>query len=240
MHTPDQRDLGKRISVHANGLSIGTSEDDVEVKGAAATGTRLELHCAAPSEQTEWQVKARGRVRVNSEFTSQRRLEHGDDLRIVDTFFRFLSDSRGDQSYHEAIYHLTILDTPTRLPNRRYLLELLCKELERAQRYSRPLTVATLCSDVEDDSHDLMRAIGALLRDGDEHVYPGAGKRLVGRLADRELALVCPDARPEQVREELAQRLGTFAPRLRIGLAQAGPGLVAGSLIEAARGAGAE
>jgi len=68
-------------------------------------------------------------------------LHNGDQVKIGDTIFKYLWGSDIEASYHEEIYRMTIIDGLTGVFNKRYFLEALGREMARAQRYSRPLSI---------------------------------------------------------------------------------------------------
>jgi two-component system cell cycle response regulator len=68
-------------------------------------------------------------------------LQNGDQVKIGDTIFKYLVGSDVEASYHEEIYRMTIIDGLTGVFNKRYFIEALGRELARAQRYNRPLSI---------------------------------------------------------------------------------------------------
>jgi diguanylate cyclase (GGDEF)-like protein len=68
-------------------------------------------------------------------------LADGDYLRVGNCIYRFLAGGNIEAEYHEEIYRLATIDGLTDVPNKRYLLEFLTRELSRSQRHHRPLSV---------------------------------------------------------------------------------------------------
>lgn len=68
-------------------------------------------------------------------------LKDGDYVRIGNAIFRYLEGGNIEAEYHEELHRLAIVDGLTQLHNRRYLLEFLDRELARARRHARPLSV---------------------------------------------------------------------------------------------------
>ena len=68
-------------------------------------------------------------------------LEHGNQVKIGDTIFKYLVGSDVETAYHEEIYRMTIIDGLTGIFNKRYFMEALEKEMSRAQRYGRALSI---------------------------------------------------------------------------------------------------
>jgi diguanylate cyclase (GGDEF)-like protein len=68
-------------------------------------------------------------------------LSDGDYLRVGNCLYRFLAGGNVEAEYHEELYRMAIIDALTGLYNKRYLLDYLRRELDRAARYSRPLAL---------------------------------------------------------------------------------------------------
>jgi diguanylate cyclase (GGDEF)-like protein len=78
---------------------------------------------------------------VNKVLVSRCKLRDGNDLRFGNCIFRFLASSNVEAQYHEEIYRLSVSDPLTQIPNRRYLLQYLERELFRSARYRTPLAL---------------------------------------------------------------------------------------------------
>jgi diguanylate cyclase (GGDEF)-like protein len=110
---------------------------------------------------------------VNKVAVRECRLKDGDDLRLGNCIFRFLASTNVEAQYHEELYQLSISDPLTHIPNRRFLLQSLERELLRSARYHRPL--ALVLFDV-----DHFKAVN------DQFGHPG-GDDALRQLADRAL-----------------------------------------------------
>ncbi|MGB0680431.1 MAG: GGDEF domain-containing protein, partial [Polyangiales bacterium] len=64
-----------------------------------------------------------------------------DQVKIGDAILKFLSGSDVEAQYHETIYRMTIIDGLTGIHNKRYLVETLEREIPRARRHQRPLSL---------------------------------------------------------------------------------------------------
>src|SRR3954469_16775404 len=78
---------------------------------------------------------------VNDQLIDEYVLRDGDFVKIGRTIFKFLSGGNIENSYHEEIYRLTTVDGLTQIFNRRYFLEQLDREVSRAKRYRRELSL---------------------------------------------------------------------------------------------------
>jgi diguanylate cyclase (GGDEF)-like protein len=74
---------------------------------------------------------------VNDVPITTSKLKDGDYLRVGNCIFRYLAGGNVEADYHEVIYRLTIIDALTDIHNKRYLLEFLDRELVRATRHQR-------------------------------------------------------------------------------------------------------
>ncbi len=68
-------------------------------------------------------------------------LRRSDQIKIGDTIFKYLAGSDVESQYYETIYRMTITDGLTGTYNKRYLLDTLEREIPRAKRHQRPLSM---------------------------------------------------------------------------------------------------
>jgi diguanylate cyclase (GGDEF)-like protein len=121
------------------------------------------------------------------------RLADGDYIRVGNAIFRYLASGNVEADYHEEIYRLTIVDGLTQINNRRYLEEFLERELARAQRHKRPLSV--LLFDIDrfksiNDQHGHLCG-DQVLRDLSNRLRPTIRREdLFARYGGEEFALV--------------------------------------------------
>lgn len=133
---------------------------------------------------------------VNHKLIKSHLLRSGDLITIGGTIFKFISGDDVENAYHEEIYRLTIIDGLTDAYNKRYLLEVLKKELERAKRYKRDLSLLMLDIDffkkINDNYghlvgdkvlRDLVGLIKANIRQ----------EEIIGRYGGEEFVLVLPE-----------------------------------------------
>ncbi|MCX7808531.1 MAG: GGDEF domain-containing protein, partial [Deltaproteobacteria bacterium] len=103
-------------------------------------------HCRIERRGAEWYVvdvgSTNGTMLNGMLFRGEaRRLSRGDQIKVGDTIFKYLSGSDVEAQYHEAIHELAIKDGLTNVFNKRYLLETLEREVPRALRHQRPLSI---------------------------------------------------------------------------------------------------
>jgi hypothetical protein len=147
LHTPSRKGLGAKLEIQPPRFTIGTARDDFAVDGALESGTHAEVVWAGDGETTsqeKWAFRGIGRVSINDEPVVDHLLRSGDQLRVVDTYFRFLPGSAPPESYPEAIYHITILHIPSGAHNHRYLTEAFARDRQRAARRGWELSLGLL------------------------------------------------------------------------------------------------
>jgi diguanylate cyclase (GGDEF)-like protein len=146
---------------------------------------------------------------VNDQPIDQRQLEDGDYLRVGNCIYRYLAGGNVEAEYHEEIYRLAIIDGLTEIPNKRYLLEFLERELSRSLRYLRPLSVLIFDIDrfkVINDEHGhlcgdhVLRELAGLLRN------VVRAEELLARYGGEEFVVVLPEC-PNDNALSVADRL---------------------------------
>ena len=161
-------------------------------------------HCAVHARGDKLFVRDAGSTNgtfVNDdELKGERLLRAGDILRLGSVVFKFLAaDHSGgvEAQYHETIYRLTITDGLTQLYNKRYLVEFLQREMARAVRHHRPLSVLLLDIDhfkQVNDKHGhlagdfVLRELAAILRERTRR------EECLARYGGEELCFVFPEA----------------------------------------------
>ena len=81
---------------------------------------------------------------VNGHRVAQVILKDGDRLQIGETVFKYLSGANAESKFHDDVYRLMTVDDLTQVFNRQYFHESLKRELSRALRYRRNLSLAML------------------------------------------------------------------------------------------------
>ncbi len=80
-------------------------------------------------------------VYVGDQRVGSCRLTADDRIRLGNQIFKYLASDHLEAQYHELVYKLMTTDGLTQVFNRRYLLEVLDRELARCRRTGRPLSV---------------------------------------------------------------------------------------------------
>ncbi len=137
---------------------------------------------------------------VNDELVQERALAHGDHIKVGRSILKYLSTDNIEVAYHEEIHRMTTIDGLTRCFNARALRESLVREVSRAARYKRPLSL--LMFDIDGFSR-INEEFGHLAGDA---ILTQLGKRLgrrlrrediLARTGGGEFALVTPEVGKE-------------------------------------------
>ena len=123
---------------------------------------------------------------VNDQRITSHLLRPGDQIRVGNHIFKFLSADHVEALYHEAVYEMMTVDALTGIYNRRYFEDAFHREVLRSQRHGRSL--ALLMFDI-----DLFKAIN------DQHGH------LVG---DEILKALCTRVRTRIRGDEILARVG--------------------------------
>lgn len=128
MNKPEQI-IGRSDSVH-----IQVDQDSVSRHHArlVTTGGRSWIYDLGSTNGTF----------VNNYRIEDTELRDGDLVRVGQSIFKYLSGSNIENKYHEEIYRLSTIDGLTETYNKRFFLDTLERELNRAQRYGRGVSLA--------------------------------------------------------------------------------------------------
>lgn len=141
IYSSDARELGKRHVLGAQPIQMGRGSDNTIVLENDSVSRR---HCRIEKRGRAYFVQdlqSTNGTYVNDELISDYQLRRGDQIKVGDTIFKFLSGLDMEAQYHETIYKMTIVDGLTGVNNKRYLLETMEREIPRARRHERPLTL---------------------------------------------------------------------------------------------------
>jgi diguanylate cyclase (GGDEF)-like protein len=215
IYAPSSNQLGKRFTITDGAVQIGRGMENQVV-----------LHSDSVSRQHA-RVEVRGGnyflvdmhstngTYVNDEPVQDAPLRRGDQIKVGDTILKFLSGADLESQYHETIYKMTIMDGLTGIHNKRYFVEQLDRELSRAARHGRPLTL--VIADI-DHFKNVNDEFGHLAGD---HVLKEVAQLAKGRLrpddviaryGGEELAVILPEtdlAGGVRIADELRKMVAT-------------------------------
>ena len=134
--------LGKRYVLDKSPLRVGRGGDNHIVLDGDSVSRR---HSHFERRSNGWFIVDDGST--NGTFLNEEQikreagLSNGDRVKVGPTILKYLSGLDAEAKYHEEIYRMTIVDGLTQIHNKRYLFEALDKELIRARRYDRQLSL---------------------------------------------------------------------------------------------------
>jgi two-component system, cell cycle response regulator len=142
IYTAEPGLLGKRFVLEKSPTRVGRGADSQIVLEGDSVSRR---HAHFERRAGAWYVVDDGSTNgtyVNEEqIAREQLLVNGDRIKIGPSILKFLSGADAEAKYHEEIYRMTIVDGLTQIHNKRALFEALEKELMRARRYERDLSL---------------------------------------------------------------------------------------------------
>ncbi len=136
--------LGRRFVLDHEPIGVGRGADSEIVLEGDSVSRR---HAYFTRRGSNWFVTDAGSTNgtyVNEEQIKpdvQVLLANADRVKIGPSILKFLSGADAEAKYHEEIYRMTIVDGLTQVHNKRYLFEALEREIVRARRHERPLSL---------------------------------------------------------------------------------------------------
>lgn len=139
---PPGPDMGRRHVLGPGRLVLGRGDDqDIRVQDNSVSRTHAVIEANTDGVFILDQKSLNGTFVNDVPVCGAHQLGDGDYIRVGNAIFRFLTGGNVEAHYHEEIYRLTIVDGLTQINNRRYLEEFLEREVARAVRHRRPLSV---------------------------------------------------------------------------------------------------
>lgn len=138
-------EVGRRIPLKGEDLVFGrevTCAVPVEMSTVSRNHARL--------YEQDSQVFLEDLGSTNGTFVNDREiktpyaLRNGDFFKLGGAVFKYIEGGNLEALYHEEVYRLTILDGLTGIANKREFLNFLEREMSRARRHGRPLTLALM------------------------------------------------------------------------------------------------
>ena len=135
------QDLGKKHNLDTPSLIIGrSSKCDIQIDQESVSRNHAKIVNSGQRVLIRDLGSTNGTY-VNDQLIEEFILRDGDLIKIGRTILKFLSGGNIEHSYHEEIYRLTTVDGLTQIFNKRYFMETLEREISRAQRYQRALSL---------------------------------------------------------------------------------------------------
>src|SRR6202012_3789592 len=134
-------ELGRKYNLENANFIIGrSSKSDVQIDQESVSRNHAKILNTGKSIILRDLGSTNGTY-VNDQLIDEYVLRDGDLIKIGRTIFKFLSGGNIENAYHEEIYRLTTVDGLTQIFNRRYFVETLEREIGRALRYRRDLSL---------------------------------------------------------------------------------------------------
>ena len=134
-------DLGRKYNVDRPSIVLGrSSKADIQLDQESVSRNHCKLINTGKSIMLRDLGSTNGTY-VNDELVDEYVLRDGDLIKIGRCIFKFLSGDNIENAYHEEIYRLTTIDGLTQIYNKRYFIETLEREIGRAHRYRRDLSL---------------------------------------------------------------------------------------------------
>lgn len=189
-------DLGKKYNIEKSPILIGrSSKSDIQVDQESISRQHAKI-VNTGREIVIRDLDSTNGTYVNDVAITEHVLRDGDLIKVGRTIFKFLTGNNIENSYHEEIYKLTTTDGMTQTFNRRFFLETLDREISRAHRYKRPLSLIMFDLDhfkqVNDTNGHL--AGDAVLKEVATIIKPKIRREdILSRYGGEEFAIILPE-----------------------------------------------
>jgi len=201
---PSGPNMGRRYPLSPSGsMIIGRSADcSIQIDDHSVSRRHARID-PTPEGYVACDLGSTNGTFINDTPCERQLLKDGDYVRVGNCIYRFLAGGNIEAEYHEEIYRLAIIDGLTEIPNKRYLMEFLGRELSRSGRHSRPLSVLIFDIDHFKQINDtyghlcgdyVLREMARRLREGIR------AEELFARYGGEEFVVVLPETTWEDAR----------------------------------------
>jgi diguanylate cyclase (GGDEF)-like protein len=221
IYTKEPTLLGKRFVLEQNTMRVGRGTDNHIVLDGDSVSRR---HAHFERRNDAWYAVDDGST--NGTYVNERQIPEGVQLRNNDriqvgpTIFKYLTGADAEAKYYEEIYRMTIVDGLTQIHNKRYLFEALERELIRARRHSRALSLVMFDIDFFKRINDQCGHLAGdyVLRELSEVVQDRIRRdEVFARYGGEEFAIMMPETElqgavtlAETLREKVAEHRFSF------------------------------
>ena len=138
---PAGSNMGRKYELQGKSITLGRDPSSEILVSSDSVSRRHARLSFEGGRRLITDLQSTNGTYVNDQPIISEFLSHGDQIKVGDTIFKYLVGSDVETAYHEEIYRMTIIDGLTGIFNKRYFLEALEREMSRAQRYARPLSI---------------------------------------------------------------------------------------------------
>lgn len=185
--------LGQRLELGEQAVVIGRSPD-VELQINHRSISRQ--HCRIWRETNGYRIRdldSTNKTFLNEQPILEAELRDGDHIGIGESILKFMEQGSVEARYHEELYQLATSDPLTGLYNRRQFQELMEKEILRATRHGRALSLALVDIDhfkPVNDRHGHAAGDGVIRGVAQQLRHNARADQLIARIGGEEFALV--------------------------------------------------
>jgi diguanylate cyclase (GGDEF)-like protein len=190
-------ELGRRLTLGTESFEIGrSSSNDLFIDQESVSRHHARIACRGDTYSVVDLGSTNGTYVNDERIRSPRLLVDGDQVRIGRSILKFMTGENVEVQYHEEIYRLMTVDGLSQIFNRRYFDEALEREVNRARRYERVLSLILFDIDhfkVVNDTHGHL--VGdSLLRSIAVAVKPRLRREdIFARTGGEEFAVLLPE-----------------------------------------------
>ena len=131
------------ISAKAPCASGESPDADIHIAHPEVSRSHCEILVSKPADIIRDLRSANGTY-VNGVRVREHLLHDGDQIRIGQCVLKYLAPTNIERSYHARLHRMTTLDGLTQIYNKRYFVDALDREIARARRHRRSLSLMML------------------------------------------------------------------------------------------------
>ncbi len=198
---PPGPDMGRKYKLEAGIVNVGRDASNQIVVNSDSVSRKHARLTLESGRRMISDLKSTNGTYVNNMPTMSQHLKNGDQVKIGDSIFKYLVGTDVESAYHEEIYTMTIKDGLTEIYNRRYFEEALERELSRAQRHHRELSILIFDIDFFKKANDtfghlagdyVLRELAFLVANRSRH------EEVFARYGGEEFVILLPESNNEE------------------------------------------
>ena len=190
-------EIGRRVTLGTAPFEIGrSSKNDLFLDQESVSRSHARVAYDGSGGYSICDLGSTNGTFVNDVVVKERTLSDGDQIQIGRSILKFMTGDNVEAHYHEEIYRLMTVDALTQAHNRRYFDEAIERELNRARRYARPLTLVLF--DIDhfkkiNDTHGHLAGDGILRQLSAAVKSKLRREDIFARIGGEEFAIILPE-----------------------------------------------